>query len=146
MREVSEHPLTHCKTYVPFGVMDTGSRVLGLGQRGWLTLSFSSPDHVHICRIDNFSFRKEFRLGSLLVQLAIEKSFEAGAGGKVTLSSSGGSGVFYHKMGFVSPFQSVQERLAREVPIDAGDMYLPEDAIEAWKKKIRENPLFLERF
>lgn len=136
----------NCNTYVPFAIeTDNGKSTIDSGAKGWLVLK-SSGDSMHICRIDNFMYSSNnYRIGSMLIQFAVEKSIEAGFGGKVTLVSSGVSGVFYYKLGFVCESQEKQvkiEKAYRKNQRIAGyNMYLHEEAIIAWKKKIAENPL-----
>lgn len=145
LREVLQEA-NNCNTYVPFAIeIENGKSIISSSAGGWLVLK-SCTDSMHICRIDNFMYSSNnYRIGSMLIQFAIEKSIEAGFGGKVTLVSSGDSGGFYYKLGFVCESQGKQEKIEKAYRKNqriAGDnMYLHEEAIIAWKKMIAENPI-----
>ncbi len=151
LREVHEESNGEIKYYVPFKIEESdGKLAINSGAGGWLVLSSSGGEGIHICRIDNFmKSLNSFRIGSTLIQFAIEKSIEAGFGGQVTLVSSGGSGVFYHKLGFVCESlenqKKVEQALRKNQRTDGNTMYLHEEAIIAWRIKIDENPIFLNR-
>ena len=88
-------------------------------------------------------------MGTALIQFAIEKSIKEGFGGKIKLHSTNGSSVFYYKLGFKCLYDETQKRVEsayvnHQIGPDGGDMYLPDEAIEAWKEKIKENPIMLQ--
>jgi hypothetical protein len=149
LRKLPDSNNSSCTHYTPFEVNEQSDGILYCGlNAGWLTL-LACKDVMHICRIDNFDNSWHNRLGSALVQFAIEKSIEAGLGGKISLVSTNGSSVFFYKLGFVCENPENQKDVEKaylhnERGSDGRNMYLPDEAINAWKKKIRENPIFLK--
>jgi hypothetical protein len=132
------------QVYAPFRISEKEEKLsVDMHNDGWLMLSHGDGKSIRIQRIESMS---ECRLGSVLVQFAIEKSIEAGFGGKVTLSSKEGSSLFYYKLGFVCRDPAIQKKVERaywnngDSP-DGFEMYLPDEAIETWKQKIDELPI-----
>jgi hypothetical protein len=146
--------------YAPFRVRNEygyDSPLYGDLNEGWLKLQ---PDHIRrrliVCRLDNFAYgfglscRKDGKIsgiGSALIQFAIEKSIELGFNGNLTLVSTNGSGLFYAKIGFIAEFLLIQETLEKalrdgvSITIDGGEMYLSEESLANWKKKIEQSPI-----
>lgn len=150
MREVAKNPEFGVTYYAPFTFSEERERALGSINSGWLALS-SQQDQMYINRIDTCRvfFGRSRGLGSAMVQFAIEKSLAAGFEGRVGLRSEYGSGVFYYKLGFVSPNPEYQKQIEAAAragkQIDGHDMYLPEAAIAAWKGKIHKNPISVKK-
>lgn len=94
---------------------------------------------IHINAINNHE--ETHRLGSAFIQIAIEYSFKVGYEGRVNLNSTRQSGLFYFKLGFAPEEQNIFPELQEQKNVDGGDMYLPPESIEIWKKKIENNPL-----
>ncbi|MDP1608194.1 MAG: hypothetical protein Q8L98_02635 [Chlamydiales bacterium] len=112
---------------------------------GWLVLSHSEGA-IYINRMDNFSKLSKVRLGSALVQFAIELSLKEGYGGKVAVRSTNGSAGFYYRLGFVCKDPELQKKVVEEYQtnkrtLDGWDMYLSAEAIEMWKQKIANTPI-----
>jgi len=93
----------------------------------------------------------DFRVGSFLIQLAIEFAIR-NQYDEISLGSNRGSGEFYFKLGFV-PYQAYfrQEEICEalinnqnttdRLYIDGGHMFLPEPSLNIWKKRILEQPI-----
>jgi len=83
-------------------------------------------------------------VGTALMQLAMEKSHLKKCAGRIALFAEG-SILFYDKLGFVCQMAEKQGKLSRKrcgEPIPVRDnMYLPQTAIEEWKKKIEAKPI-----
>ncbi len=92
-----------------------------------------------------------FRIGSFLIQLAIEFAIRDEYE-EISLGSTRGSGEFYFKLGFVPPQENLQrediiERLKKnqyskqQLCIDGGHMFLPRESLIIWKQKILKTPI-----
>lgn len=145
-RPVIETFIPHDVTYYcPFKITlfsDNRPYVSQLGS-GWLSLS-QKEERTHINRLDNFY--SGVRLGSALVQFAIEMSLKAGHGGKVTVCSINASAGFYYRLGFICKDAELQKKVVEEYQnhkstLDGQEMYLPPEAIAIWKQKIKKNSI-----
>jgi hypothetical protein len=87
------------------------------------------------------SHERTHRIGSALIQIAIEYSFKNGYGGKVSLNSARDSGLFYFKLGFAPTQQEAFDELQNGKSVDGGEMYLPEISIKQWENKIAKNKI-----
>lgn len=100
-----------------------------------------SPDCMWICSMNNTE--KQYRLGSLLIQIAIEQSIMNGFDGRVELVSTRQSGQFYFKLGFLPKNDAILGLLLLGKEVDGGEMYLPIQSISAWKSKIEKRPVLI---
>lgn len=146
LRKVYTDPTLGITLYCPFEIHLFPDHRTYIQDRnaGWLLLGYGK-DVIHINRIDNFR-GQDFRLGSALVQFAIEMSLKAGYGGKVALHTTNSSAGFYYRLGFVCKNAECQKRLVKEyqnnkITIDDVDMYLPPEAIAIWEQKIAKTPI-----
>lgn len=143
LREISTDPFTQTTIYCPFEIslgVDSDETFISATNLGWLALTTHS-ESIEISRIDNF--KKSFRLGSAMIQFAIEISISKGFDGRVTLYSSGGSAGFYYRLGFKCEDPDQQRRVEAEFKsgnrgLDGGPMYLPPESIAIWKQKITQ--------
>lgn len=144
-----EHNPSHGSTlYCPFKIslFPNQRTYISDSAAGWLVLSHSE-EAIYINRMDNFSKLSKVRLGSALVQFAIELSLKEGYGGKVAVRSTNGSAGFYYRLGFVCKDPELQKKVVEEYQtnkrsLDGWDMYLSAKAIEIWKQKIANTPIF----
>jgi len=127
----------HCHYISAYNTSDASSDHPSLS-KGKLCYSIGESA-LHVCQLNSFT---QYRLGSTLMQIAVELSLEAGFEGRVELVSTRLSGPFYFKLGFLPRSQSVLEKLENsEKYCDGHEMYLPDAAICAWKKKISAHPI-----
>lgn len=91
---------------------------------------------LRITRLNNHD--KEYRHGSVLIQIAVECSLLEGLDGRIILYSTSNALGFYHKLGFVTNPNAV--RKGEQQPFY---VCLPPPAIEIWKEKIVKHPLLL---
>jgi hypothetical protein len=85
----------------------------------------------------------DYRLGSLMMEVAIRYSFNTGYEGKIQLMSANDSGLFYWGLGFVPLNETVYLDLFKRKAVDGSKMYLPQASCLLWKEKINEhqNPI-----
>lgn len=148
LREAPPDPRS-LQVYMLFRIVqiDQNEYSIGVINRAWLSLKFTKK-YVYIWRIDNFYRELGLRVGSALVQFAVEKSIEKGLNGRVQLKSKLGSALFYFKLGFVCKYAPVQKAVEqaywdKTARLDGGKMYLPEESIKAWKQIIAISPIIL---
>lgn len=89
----------------------------------------TSTETTVVSKVNNL--HQSHRIGTALIQIAIEHSLKSGLGGRILLMSL--QDEFYTKLGFLA---------YKEKGINAS-MYLPQEVIASWLKKIVEHPIIL---
>jgi|GEM_PF-5630368 len=123
--------------------------------RGYMSLSKKKAGDkpvIYINRLISFC-DEHIGIGESLIQTAVETSLLADCGGRVELNAKSftewdNSPVgFYYKEGFKSKDKDknreIEEELSNfgECYIDGVEMFLPDEGINTWKAKIKENPI-----
>jgi len=94
---------------------------------------------LYICEIN--SFDHQYRLGTALIQAAVELSIKEGFDGRIAVCSRKKSGQFFFKLGFIPEDHGVFDRLKKGEEINGKTMHLPEDSIAIWKQKIAQRSI-----
>lgn len=109
-----------------------------------------------ICINDMRSIQKDKYqgVGTALYQVAIEHGRKHGCEGRLILDAAWNSHGFHYKLGSRSPYTEQNEKIAEELEKAKAEerepntkelgsvwMYMPQEAIQTWKKKIEEHPI-----
>jgi hypothetical protein len=89
-------------------------------------------------------------VGTALMQAVMEYGFSKGCEGRIDLDACWSSHLFYHKLGMIPVFEKKEAAIAKFVAqqgipdtsrLGSVTMFMPEERIVEWRKRIQANPI-----
>jgi hypothetical protein len=121
---------------------------------GRKTLGGENLSKVYINEMYSTSKQKYSGVGTALFQIAIEHAYRLGCEGRLELDAAWNSHGFHYKQGMRCSYSKNDQKIVEELTdakaaeresntkeLGSISMYMPQDGIQMWKKKIMEHPI-----